>query len=173
MWLTERDMGIEVERRFLISPSQNKVWHGDSFQIKQFYVTKEIVSHLIPNDIDVSMIHIWRIRSSNRGCFLTGKGRRDGATAVELEWKISQNEFDGIERDGIISSIEKTRFLWKGVDGLLWEVDEFEGVHSGLIIAEVELDTEDQLVQLPEWLGEEITGDNSWSNWSLSQMTKL
>jgi adenylate cyclase len=46
-------------------------------------------------------------------------------------------------------------------------------VHNGLIIAEVELDTEDQLVQLPEWLGKEITGDNSWSNWSLSQMTKL
>jgi adenylate cyclase len=165
-------MGIEIERRFLISPSQNRLWHGDSLQIKQFYVDEKTISHLIPNDVDISAIHIWRIRSSQRGCFLTGKGRRSGATAVELEWEISQEEFDGIERDGITSSIEKTRFLWRGEDGLLWEVDEFEGVHSGLIIAEVELESEDQIVQLPEWLGEEITGDNSWSNWSLSQMTK-
>jgi CYTH domain-containing protein len=136
-------MGIEIERRFLISSSQKRVWDGDSLQIRQFYVDKEIVSHLIPTNIDVSMVHVWRIRSSQHACFLTGKGRRTGATGVEFEWEISREEFNIIE-----------------------------GTHNGLIIAEVELDTEDQLVQLPEWLGKEITGDNSWSNWSLSQMTK-
>ena len=165
-------MGIEIERRFLISSSQKRVWDGDSLQIRQFYVDKEIVSHLIPTDIDVSMVHVWRIRSSQHACFLTGKGRRTGATGVEFEWEISREEFNRIDGSYTLFGIEKTRFLWRGNDGLLWEIDEFEGTHNGLIIAEVELDTEDQLVQLPEWLGKEITGDNSWSNWSLSQMTK-
>jgi CYTH domain-containing protein len=165
-------MGIEIERRFLISPSQNRLWDGDSLQIKQFYVDEEVISHLIPNDVDISAIHIWRIRSSQHACFLTGKGRRVEATGVEFEWEINREEFDRIDRSYTLFGIEKTRFLWRGADGLLWEIDEFEGVHSGLIIAEVELESEDQIVQLPEWLGEEITGDNSWSNWSLSQMTK-
>lgn len=165
-------MGIEIERRFLIPPSQNRLWGGDSLQIKQYYVDEEIISHLIPNDVDISAIHIWRIRSSQHACFLTGKGRRVGATGVEFEWEINREEFDRIDRSYTLFGIEKTRFLWRGADGLLWEIDEFEGAHSGLIIAEVELESEDQIVQLPEWLGEEITGDNSWSNWSLSQMTK-
>lgn len=165
-------MGIEIERRFLIPSSQHRLWRGDSLQIKQYYVDEEIISHLIPNDVDISAIHIWRIRSSQQGCFLTGKGRRVGAKAIELEWKIGQDEFDRIDDEYTLFGIEKTRFLWRGVDGLLWEIDEFEGVHSGLIIAEVELESEDQIVQLPEWLGKEITGDNSWSNWALSRMTK-
>ena len=165
-------MGIEIERRFLIPSSQNQLWHGVSLRIKQFYVDEGVISHLIPNDVDIAAIHIWRIRSSEQGCFLTGKGRRVGAKAVELEWEIDRDEFDKIDNQYTLFGIEKTRFLWRGNDGLLWEIDEFEGVHSGLIIAEVELESEDQVVQLPEWLGEEITGDHSWSNWSLSQMTK-
>jgi CYTH domain-containing protein len=165
-------MGIEIERRFLIPSSQKPLWRGESLQIKQFYVDEEAISHLIPNDFDISAIHVWRIRSSQRGCFLTGKGRRVGAKAIEVEWKMGQSEFDIISERNTLFVIEKTRFLWRGADDILWEIDEFEGVHKGLIIAEVELESEDQVVQLPEWLGEEITGDNSWSNWTLSQMTK-
>ncbi len=165
-------MGIEIERRFLIPSSQNRHWYGESLQIKQFYVDEEVISHLIPTDADISEIHIWRIRSSQHACFLTGKGRRTGATGVELEWEINREEFEKIDRSYTLFGIEKTRFLWRGADGLLWEIDEFEGVHCGLIIAEVELESEDQVVQLPEWLGKEITGDNSWSNWTLSRMTK-
>ena len=165
-------MGIEIERRFLIPSSQNQLWGGVSLRIRQFYVDEEIISHLIPNDADIAVIHIWRIRSSEQGCFLTGKGRRVGAKAVELEWEIGRDEFDKIDNQYTLFGIEKTRFLWRGDDGLLWEIDEFDGVHSGLIIAEVELESEDQVVQLPKWLGKEITGDHSWSNWALSQMTK-
>jgi adenylate cyclase len=62
--------------------------------------------------------------------------------------------------------------LWPGEDGLLWEVDEFEDRLAGLIIAEVELESEGQDVVIPPWAGLELTYLRGWSNASLSTMIK-
>jgi adenylate cyclase len=62
--------------------------------------------------------------------------------------------------------IEKTRHIVK-LEGALWEIDEFSGVNAGLIIAEIELDAEDQAVTLPEWIGDEVTDDPRYFNANL------
>ena len=67
-------------------------------------------------------------------------------------------------------TVVKTPYLWNGDDGLLWEVDEFEESLSGLVIAEVELEREDQYVTLPSWTGLELTHLKGWSNASLAEM---
>ena len=79
--------------------------------------------------------------------------------------------YNSLPLDGL-PSVEKIRHYWNGEDGLLWEVDEYEGSISGLIIAEVELESEDQEVALPNWLGLELTHLKGWSNASLSMMIK-
>jgi adenylate cyclase len=55
-----------------------------------------------------------------------------------------------------------------GTDGLVWEIDEFEGALAGLILAEVELSSEQQVVELPTWIGIELTGLRNWSNAALA-----
>lgn len=62
--------------------------------------------------------------------------------------------------------IEKRRYEVRH-DGLTWEVDEFVGVNKGLVIAEVELDSENQTFDKPDWVGEEITGDPRYYNANL------
>ena len=76
---------------------------------------------------------------------------------------------EGLNLEGLPTVI-KTRYLWNGGDGLLWEVDEFEGRLSGLIIAEVELESEDQEVSIPSWVGLELTHLKGWSNAALAEM---
>ena len=62
--------------------------------------------------------------------------------------------------------IEKTRYRVEH-QGLTWEIDEFDGDNTGLIIAEVELEEEDQAIMLPDWVGKEVTGDPRYYNASL------
>lgn len=64
--------------------------------------------------------------------------------------------------------IEKTRYTLEQ-DGLRWEVDEFHGENAGLVLAEVELASEDQAISRPDWLGEEVTGDERYYNSRLSE----
>ena len=66
--------------------------------------------------------------------------------------------------------MEKKQYLWKGIDDHVWEVDEFEGDLAGLIIAEVELETEGEAVIVPSWTGIELTFLREWSNASLARM---
>ena len=73
--------------------------------------------------------------------------------------------------DGL-PTVKKIRHYWNGDDGLFWEVDEYEGSIAGLIIAEVELESEDQNVDLPEWLGLELTHLKGGQMLLLSRMIK-
>ena len=66
------------------------------------------------------------------------------------------------------SGIIKTRFIVE-FKNHIWEIDEFEGRHKGLILAEVELKSEDENVELPEWIGEEVTGNPKYYNSNLSK----
>lgn len=64
--------------------------------------------------------------------------------------------------------IEKKRYKI-GYGGLVWEVDEFSGENEGLVVAEVELEDENQEIHKPEWIGKEVTGDPHYFNSSLSK----
>jgi CYTH domain-containing protein len=174
---------VEIERRFLIDGRKAKPWQdGKHIKIQQYYLSE--VTHengrvtwggktLIEDQHDFTEITTWRIRSlideTGFKAVLTAKGRRIGASATEYEWELSPQFFEQLNLEGLPTVI-KTRYLWNGGDGLLWEVDEFEGRLSGLIIAEVELETEDQEVSVPSWVGLELTHLKGWSNAALAEM---
>ena len=85
-----------------------------------------------------------------------------------MEWVVSPEVGGAINSLGPYPSVEKTRYVWAGPDGGEWEVDEFEGRLAGVILAEIELNSPNQVVVIPEWIGHEITGLPSWSNRSLA-----
>ena len=178
-------MGVEIERRFLVDGRQEKPWRvAEYIEIVQCYLSDVVHNDgkiiwkdrvLAEDEREISNITTWRIRrvagDSGVEGKLTAKGRKIGATATEYEWDISPEVFDDLSSNEL-PTITKTRYLWNGEDGLLWEVDEFEGGLSGLIIAEVELESEGQAVMLPPWVGLELTHLRGWSNASLSTMIK-
>ena len=174
---------VEIERRFLIDGRKEKPWQGGKhIEIQQYYLSE--VTHengiiawrgksLIEDLRDFTEIATWRIRSlvdeAGFKAVLTAKGKRIGASATEYEWEISSQSFEQLNLKGLPTVI-KTRYLWGGEDGLLWEVDEFEGSLSGLVIAEVELEKEGQTVTIPNWVGLELTHLKGWSNAALAEM---
>lgn len=174
---------VEIERRFLIDGRKDKPWQvGKHIEIQQYYLSEVTYENgviawrgktLIEDQRDFTEITTWRIRSLvNEAGFktvLTAKGKRVGATATEYEWDIIPQIFENLNLKGL-PTVVKTRYLWTGEDGLLWEVDEFEGSLSGLIIAEVELEREDQEVIIPFWVGLELTHLKGWSNAALAEM---
>ena len=108
-----------------------------------------------------------RVRLIRDKGYLTVKGITVGATRAEYEYEIPAVEA-GEMLDNLCERplIEKTRYRLEH-HGLTWEVDEFDGDNAGLIIAEVELDHEDQAITLPDWVGKEVTGDRRYYNASL------
>ncbi len=174
---------VEIERRFLIDARKEKPWQGGKhIEIQQYYLSE--VTHengvvawrgktLIKDERDFTEITTWRIRSlvdvTGSKAVLTAKGKRIGASAMEYEWELSSKLYEQLNLEGLPTVI-KTRYLWNGGDGLLWEVDEFEGSLSGLVIAEVELEREDQTVTIPNWVGLELTHLKGWSNAALAEM---
>lgn len=174
---------VEIERRFLIDARKEKPWQGGKhIEIQQYYLSE--VTHengvvawrgktLIKDERDFTEITTWRIRSmvdlTGFKAVLTAKGKRIGASAMEYEWELSSKLYEQLNLEGLPTVI-KTRYLWNGGDGLLWEVDEFEGSLSGLVIAEVELEREDQTVTIPNWVGLELTHLKGWSNAALAEM---
>ena len=177
---------LEIERRFFVDGRGPKPWQSceSKSRIMQFYIesskiniTDGVLNYgsvgLVPLDEkmeSISTFQNWtaRIRYSDSSTILTLKGERIQATAVEFEWLISRSSGEEVLHSGEFPSIEKTRYNWRGSDGMLWEIDEFEGGLAGLVLAEVELQSEDSPVEIPPWVGREITGEGSWSNAALA-----
>ena len=146
-------MPQEIERKFLI---RGEGWRdtGAGTPYRQGYLST----------VPERTVRVRLIR--DRG-YLTVKGIAVGATRAEYEYEIPAGEA-GEMLDNLCERplIEKTRYRIE-YQGLVWEVDEFEGDNAGLIIAEVELDEEDQDIMLPDWVGKEVTGDSRYHNASL------
>lgn len=146
-------MGIEIERKFLL---KNDVWRdlAEGVYYRQGYLNS-------------AMERTVRVRTINEKGFLTIKGVADGATRLEFEYEIPKDECN-IMLDDLAEKpvIEKNRYK---VDykGLVWEIDEFFGENRGLIVAELELESEDQKFEIPEWVGKEVTGDPRYFNSNL------
>ena len=178
-------INTEIERRFLVDARGDKPWREchSKINIKQYYldsaaleinqqsiaysgfelvkITPEEYSILVGEDNWVS-----RIRIADQNIILTMKGKRLHASATELEWKI--NSLPSMQNLAQLPHVIKTRYNKFGGDGLLWEIDEFEGPLAGLILAEVELESQDQVVEIPSWIGMELTGLGNWSNAALA-----
>lgn len=146
-------MGIEIERKFLLtSTSWKQLAPGTSYRQGYLNSTKE---------------RTVRVRTIDDKGFLTIKGVSVGATRVEYEYEIpvadAQHLLDDLCEKPLI---EKNRYKINHA-GFVWEVDEFFGENMGLIVAEIELESEDQSFEKPEWVGEEVTGDPRYFNSSL------
>ena len=183
-----RKSHIEIERRFFVNVQGTHPWReGEgSSQISQFYLhSNEVIQSegwlsymgvkrfqkMAESELELFQTEadwIARMRLVDERAVFTLKGRRTNASAHELEWGLPLALGHQIAATGAYPSVSKRRYEWRGADGLLWEVDEFEGELAGLILAEVELPEEDHPVELPPWLGLEITGDHSWSNAQLA-----
>lgn len=147
----------EIERKFLLKNDTFKNEAYDSFSIKQAYLN----SH---------KERTTRIRITGEEAFITVKGKssKSGLSRFEWEKNISVAEAEELLQLCEPGKIEKRRFLIK-VDQHTFEVDEFYEENEGLSIAEVELASETEQVTLPDWLGEEVTGDKKYYNSYLVQ----
>ena len=143
---------VEIERKFLIADDS---WRGqtEGVEYRQGYLA-------------ASETVTVRVRVGGGTAVMTVKGQSDssGLTRAEYEFPLPVDEANEmIDRlcEGRI--VEKTRYrIWH--DGLVWEVDEFHGAHEGLVLAEIELESEDQVFEKPAWAGEEVTGDYRYYN---------
>ena len=101
--------------------------------------------------------------------FLTAKGRRIGATATEFNWNVPIELYNSLPLEGL-PVVRKIRHYWKGRMASFGKLTNMRVLFLDLIIAEVELDSEDQEVIVPDWVGLELTHLKGWSNSSLSRM---
>ena len=146
-------MATEIERKFLLKgDAWRSLGKGTSYRQGYLNSAKE---------------RTVRIRTIGDKAFLTIKGIAVGATRSEYEYEIPLAECNAM-LDTLAEKplIDKKRYKVP-FDGLTWEIDEFFGDNAGLIVAEVELDSEDQAFNNPEWVGEEVTGDPRYFNSSL------
>ena len=146
-------MSLEVERKFLV---KNDGWRGlaPGVRYRQGY-------------LNVEPERTVRVRIAAASAFLTIKGRNVDGAAPEYEYLIPLTDaghmLDTMAKRPLI---EKIRYAIT-YSSRIWEVDEFLGENAGLVLAEVELDRVGQSVALPDWIGEEVTGDPRYYNTSL------
>ena len=134
-------MPLEIERKFLVT---GHAWRtADGVPYRQGYLNRDKQRTV-------------RVRLAGEQAFLTIKGVSTGATRVEFEYEIPVGEAAQLLSlcDGPL--IEKTRHRIP-LGAHVWEVDEFHGDNTGLVVAEIELGSEDEAFVRPSWLGEEVT----------------
>jgi adenylate cyclase len=148
-------MALEIERKFLVNKGLEPI-NTDGVSIRQGYLH-------IDNEKSI------RVRIAGHHSFLTVKGPDYKGSRTEFEYEIPVeeaeymlNNFCGMR---IIAKIRR-HLLWKKQ---LWEVDEFLGDNKGLWLAEIEMTSPDDPVQLPKWIGKEVTGDSRFYNTYLAQ----
>lgn len=149
-------MGIEIERKFLVVGEGWRAQAGSATRFSQGYLSRDPARTV-------------RVRIAGDAAFLTIKGATTGATRAEFEYAIPVADAQQLLAlcDGPV--VEKIRHLCP-VAGMTWEVDEFLGANAGLVVAEIELQSEGQSFERPGWLGAEVTGDARYVNANLAVM---
>lgn len=149
-------MPKEIERKFLLKSDSWKSQFTSRKIIKQGYLSTRKERTV-------------RVRVLGEKGFLTIKGETVGMTRLEFEYEIPVHEANELLQLCEKPLIEKERFIVsKGK--LNWEIDIFEGENKGLELAEVELENENQKIEIPDWVGEEVTFDNKYFNSNLIKL---
>ena len=148
---------IEIERKFLVNST--------AF-IDQAFKSTRIIQGFLSTDKERTV----RVRLKGDVGYLTikGKSTNDGLSRFEWEKEIPKQEAESLLKLCLKGIIDKIRYEIK-VEQHIFEVDEFFGDNTGLIIAEVELNSETEIFTKPNWLGEEVTGDIKYYNSQLSK----
>jgi len=149
-------INIEIERKFLVSGNFKNIADG-KFTIKQGYISTDPERTV-------------RIRITDKKGFITIKGKSDISGMSRLEWEreISIHEAESLLKLSKAHPIEKVRYVVEHGNHII-EVDEFFGANQGLIVAEIELSSANEAIDLPEWLGTEVTNDKRYYNSYLSE----
>ena len=148
-------MGIEIERKYLVDHEKWKQLNKpEPAYLKQGYI--------INNDNQVV-----RVRIASKVGYLTIKGANKGIARKEYEYPIPLTDAAELLQSFAASVIEKNRYCISFA-GKLWEVDEFSGDNAGLIVAEIELQFEEEKFEIPDWVASEVSGDARYYNSNLS-----
>ncbi len=145
---------MEIERKYLVTSDSYKQLAVARYHICQGYISREKTGTV-------------RIRITDDKAFLTIKGKPAAGHFARYEWEKEIDLADAKELMKLCQGtiIDKTRWIIPAKEkGLKWEVDEFHGTKEGLVIAEIEIENEEQIVVLPEFVGEEVTNDPKYYN---------
>ncbi|MDD3276586.1 MAG: CYTH domain-containing protein [Kiritimatiellales bacterium] len=150
-------MTQEIERKFLVTGNGWRTIAEPGISCRQGYISTGGASATV------------RVRLLGRQGFLTIKGPTKSISRSEMEYEIPAADAEYLLEhlcDGRI--VSKTRYILM-YKGLRWEIDEFSGDNQGLIMAEIELDREDQPFEKPEWVEREVSFDPRYFNSALAR----
>ena len=148
-------MATEIERKFLLKDDSWKKDVVRSIKMRQNYLAQKPTV---------------RVRLAGECGFITIKSAVKGCARAEYEYAIPAA--DAIEMlDHLCNGYEvcKVRHI-VSFGGKTWEIDVFEGLNAGLVLAEIELQNKDEVFDIPPWLGEEVTMDGNYYNGSLARL---
>ncbi|MCL4162338.1 UNVERIFIED_CONTAM: hypothetical protein GTU68_025493 [Idotea baltica] len=146
-------MATEIERKFLVI---NAHWR------KEVYAQKQISQGYLSSAPERTV----RVRISDHNAFITIKGKTEGTKRAEFEYEIPLADARELIQLCESPIIEKIRNLVK-IEDKTWEIDEFSGDNKGLTVAEVELESEDEVISIPAWAGREVSSEKRYFNASL------
>lgn len=148
-------MPIEIERKFLVNKEKwQRLPKPFGVLIRQGYLSANPECTV-------------RIRIAGQEGFLAIKGKTQGTSRSEFEYQIPYEDAEQLFENFSIASVSKVRYKLMH-EGKLWEVDEFLDENEGLVIAEIELRTEEEYFGKPDWLKEEVTTEEKYFNANLS-----
>lgn len=151
-------MGIEIERKFLVTDDSWKQSVSARYDIVQAFLSKDPERTV-------------RVRIKGEESFITIKGKPPADKPLdtpEFEYAIPVSEARALLTLCLPGTIDKTRHIVNH-EGNKWEVDVFHGANEGLVMAELELRSADETFDKPEWLGQEVTADHRYKNTCLSE----
>ncbi|MCF6278818.1 MAG: CYTH domain-containing protein [Flavobacteriaceae bacterium] len=150
-------MLLEIERKFLVKNNSYKEESFKCLSINQGFLNS-------------NRNRVVRVRVVDDKGFITikGKSNKKGTTRFEWEKEISLKEAKKLLKLCEKGVIKKTRYLVR-VENHIYEVDVFKRKNKGLVVAEIELNSESELFLKPSWLGEEVTGEIKYYNSELSK----
>lgn len=146
-------MGLEIERKFLLKNSDWEQLIERKIAIQQGYLNADAARTV-------------RIRITNETAFLTIKGKTEKISRQEFEYEIPVEDAASLLQLCKKPLIKKTRFIIPH-QGHIWEIDTFKGDNEGLILAEIELNHQEEAFVQPSWIGEEVSHDPRYYNASL------
>ncbi|MFM2296899.1 MAG: hypothetical protein RL117_606 [Verrucomicrobiota bacterium] len=145
---------MEIERKFLLG---NDSWRTglEGRRMVQGYLARD------PH-------RTVRVRIASDNAWMTIKGPTTGFSRQEIEFPLNMSIAQELLAMSLDTPIDKTRYEVRYA-GMLWEIDEFHGANKGLIVAEIELPSEEFDFEKPPWLGKEVTSNRNFSNSKLAK----
>ncbi|MCP9753074.1 CYTH domain-containing protein [Ferruginibacter sp. HRS2-29] len=148
-------MPLEIERKFLVHHQQWQQLEKPAGELfRQGYILTDAAKTI-------------RVRITPSTAFLTIKGLTTGISRPEYEYEIPQHEAAELLDHFAIAELSKIRYKIKA-GGHLWEVDEFLAGNAGLIVAEIELKSEEEKFMVPAWIADEVTEEEKYYNANLT-----